>query len=70
MSRQQAKITRLSRNFHRTFKPERQYINAMLKFAAAGKSGELKTISDETGIPMGSPVGRPRPFWIIAKVWV
>ena len=58
MSRQQAKVTRLSRNFHRTFKPERQYINAMLKFAAAGKSGALKTISDETGIPMGASSGK------------
>ena len=58
MSKQEAEAKRLSRNFHRTFKPERQYINAMLKFAAAGKSGELKAISAETGIPMGESSGK------------
>ena len=58
MSKQQAEAKRLPRNFHKTFKPERQYINAMLKFAAAGKSGELKAISAETGIPMGESSGK------------
>ena len=57
MSKQQ-EPKRLHRNFHSTFKPERQYINAMLKFAAAGKSGDLKTISVETGIPMGESSGK------------
>ena len=58
MSKQPAETKRLPRNFHRTFKPERQYINAMLRFAAAGKSGDLKTISEETGIPMGESSGK------------
>lgn len=58
MSKQQAEAKRLPRNFHRIFKPERQYINAMLKFAAAGKSGDLKAISAETGIPMGESRGK------------
>ena len=49
---------RLPRNFHKSFKPERQYINAMLRFAAAGKSGDYLEISKETGIPMGSSSGK------------
>ncbi len=53
--------SRLARNFHKTFKPERLYINAMLKFAAAGKSGDAKQIADATGIPTGISSGKVIP---------
>jgi hypothetical protein len=53
--------TRLARNFHRTFKPERQYINDILKFAAEGRSGDAKSIADETGIPTGKSSGKVIP---------
>ena len=49
---------RLPRNFHKSFKPERQYINAMLRFAAAGKSGDYQAMAADTGIPMGSSSGK------------
>lgn len=52
------KHNRLPRNFHKTFKPERMYINAMLRFAAAGKEGDYKTIAAETGIPTGESSGK------------
>ena len=52
------KPARLSRNFHNTFKPERQYINALLRYAAAGKAGNYQGIASETGIPMGGPSGK------------
>lgn len=52
------KSKRLPRNFHKTFKPERQYINAMLRYAAAGNSGDFQHIADNTGIPMGSSSGK------------
>lgn len=48
----------LPRNFHRTFMPERCYINEMLRFAAAGKSGDYQVIAQETGIPMGKSTGK------------
>ncbi|MFB3788959.1 MAG: hypothetical protein ACE15F_21580 [bacterium] len=49
---------RLPRNFHKTFKPERQYINAMLRFAASGREGDYQTIAAATGIPMGASSGK------------
>ncbi len=49
---------RLPRNFHKTFKPERQYINAMLRFAAAGQSGDAQYIASSTGIPTGTSSGK------------
>jgi len=49
---------RLPRNFHKSFKPERQYIAAMMKFAASGYSGNFQRIADETGIPMGASSGK------------
>jgi hypothetical protein len=58
MKQEMQKIARLPRNFHRTFIPERQYINAMLKFAAAGKSGDYQEICAETGIPTGVSTGK------------
>lgn len=53
-----SKSSRLTRNFHNSFKPERQYINALLRFAAAGKSGSNQEIASETGIPMGISSGK------------
>lgn len=50
--------SRLTRNFHRTFKPERQYINAMLRFAASGAEGEAQAIAAATGIPTGASSGK------------
>lgn len=50
--------SRLPRNFHKSFKPERQYINSMLRFAAAGKSGDFQEMSKATGIPMGASSGK------------
>jgi len=52
------KNNRPPRNFHKSFKPERQYINAMLRFAAAGKSGDYQAMAADTGIPMGSSSGK------------
>jgi len=49
---------RLTRNFHSTFKPERQYINALLRFSGAGGSGDFIEIANSTGIPMGSSSGK------------
>lgn len=55
-----AKSERLARNFHQTFKPERQYLNALLRYAAAGKSGTYQEIGAETGIPMGASSGKAK----------
>jgi hypothetical protein len=49
---------RLPRNFHRTFKPERQYIHAMLRFAASGRVGDYQEIAAATGIPTGMSSGK------------
>lgn len=53
-----SKPSRLPRNFHKSFKPERQYINALLRYAASGKSGDYQEIASETGIPMGVSSGK------------
>ena len=55
MSNQQM---RLPRNFHKTFIPERQYIHAMLRFAASGREGNYQKIASATGIPMGKSSGK------------
>lgn len=52
------KDSRLSRNFHRTFKPERQYMTALLRFAASGAEGDAQAIAAATGIPTGSSSGK------------
>ena len=49
---------RLPRNFHRTFMPERQYVTALLRFAAADKEGDYQAISAATGIPTGVSTGK------------
>jgi hypothetical protein len=50
--------SRLPRNFHKTFKPERQYINAMLRYAASGEEGDYQAIAAATGIPTGVSSGK------------
>jgi hypothetical protein len=50
--------SRLPRFFHKSFKPERQYINAMLRYAASGQEGDLQAIAAATGIPTGSSTGK------------
>ncbi|SPD75417.1 conserved hypothetical protein [uncultured Desulfobacterium sp.] len=50
--------SRLPRNFHKTFKPERQYINAMLRYAASGEKGDYRAIAAATGIPTGTSSGK------------
>ena len=53
-----AQHSRLPRNFHKTFKPERQYIHAMLRFAASGQEGDYQSIAAATGIPTGVSSGK------------
>ena len=38
--------SRLPRNFHKTFKPERHYLNAMLRYAASGQEGGKQLLLD------------------------
>lgn len=52
---------RLPRNFHKTFLPERQYINAILRFAAKGGAGDIQAIGSDTGIPTGKSSGKVAP---------
>lgn len=66
-------MTRFPVNFHRTFIPERHYIAALLRFAAAGKSGDYSAIHQETGIPFGKTEGKvpaiidyARAMWLVA----
>jgi len=53
--------SRLPRNFHRTFKPERQYLSSMLRFAASDQEGDCQAISSSTGIPTGKSSGKVGP---------
>jgi len=52
---------RLSRNFHKTFIPERRYLKAILQFASAGKKGDIQAIAEATGIPTGKSSGKVMP---------
>jgi hypothetical protein len=49
---------RLPFRFHQSFIPERQYLAAMLRYAAGEKDGDLARIAEETGIPMGRSSGK------------
>lgn len=49
---------RLPRNFHKTFKPERQYIAGMLRFASIDGSADYQGIAAATGIPTGTSSGK------------
>jgi hypothetical protein len=50
--------SRLPRNFHKTFIPERRYLNAMLRFAASGREGDFQEIAAATRIPTGTSTGK------------
>jgi len=52
------KSKRLPRNFHKSFKPERQYLTSLLRYISSGRSGDFQEIADATGIPMGSSSGK------------
>lgn len=56
------KISRLPRNFHKSFIPERRFINALLRYAASGGSGTIQEISQATGIPTGLSSGKVAPI--------
>lgn len=56
----QAKLLPL--NFHMTFKPERIYLHALMKFVADGGIGTVQEISVHTGIPTGASSGKVKPI--------
>jgi len=58
MGNRSPQFNRLSRTFHTTFKPERHYISAMLRYAAGSNEGTYEEIRDATGIPTGSGSGK------------
>ena len=54
-------------NFHQTFKPEIQYISAILEIANGDKFNSIKDISMFTGIPNGKSSGKVEPHIFYAK---
>lgn len=48
-------------NFHQTFKPEKQYITAILEIADDPRYRSVKEISSLTGIPNGKSSGKVEP---------
>ena len=52
------RMARLSLSFPQTFAPEREYIGALLEYAASERSGTEIEISRATGIPTGSQSGK------------
>jgi hypothetical protein len=58
---QKAKTSRLARNFHRTFVPEKQYLGKLLQYAAGNGVYDMQAIADETGIPTGVSSGKALP---------
>ena len=55
------KSKRLARNFHRTFIPEKQYLGALLRYAADNGVHDMQAIADATGIPTGASSGKALP---------
>ena len=55
------KEKRLAKNFHRTFIPERQYLGALLKYAAGDGLYDKDAIAEATGIPTGKSSGKALP---------
>ena len=53
-------------NFHQTFKPEKQYIAAILDIAGDPDFRTIKEISMMTGIPTGESSGKVEPHIIYA----
>ena len=60
----------LSLSFHLTFAPERRYLAALLEYAALGKSGSMREMADDTGIPMGESTGKLPAYCGMHKAWV
>lgn len=56
----------VSLNFHQTFKPEKQYIAAILELAQDATVRSVKEISSLTGIPNGKSSGKVEPHIIYA----
>lgn len=56
----------VSINFHQTFRPEKQYIAALLELAGAPSYKSVKEISQLTGIPTGESSGKVEPHIIYA----
>lgn len=52
------KYARLGLRFHQTFIPERNYIGALLRFAAEDGTGNDREIMEKTGIPTGKSSGK------------
>lgn len=48
-------------NFHQTFRPEKQYITAILEIADDPTYKSVKDISSQTGIPNGKSSGKVEP---------
>lgn len=57
----------LNLNFHETFKPEKQYIAAILEIADNSDFYSVKDISLKTGIPSGSSSGKVEPHIVYAN---
>jgi len=53
--------SRLSRNFHRTFIPERLYLAKLLQYAATNGPYDMQAIAEATGIPTGVASGKALP---------
>lgn len=45
-------------NFHKTFIPERRLLEALLRYAAEGRSDTYQEVAAATGIPMGKSCGK------------
>lgn len=56
----------VSLNFHQTFRPEKQYIAAILELAEDSTVRSVKEISSLTGIPNGESSGKVEPHIIYA----
>lgn len=56
----------VSLNFHQTFRPEKQYIAAILELAEDATVRTVKDISSLTGIPNGESSGKVEPHIIYA----
>ena len=54
-------------NFHQTFRPEKQYITAILEIAEGSGYMSVKDISLQTGIPSGKSSGKVEPHILYAS---
>ena len=51
----------LNVNFHQTFRPEKQYIAAILELSGDNETHSVREISALTGIPNGESSGKVEP---------